>query len=135
MTANRTETQSIESDLDPEAIFVILTDPTNIPLWAPAFADKIDHDADNIWLASKDGTTFPLEVVATLTSRTVDYLRESISGRKSGAYLRVLPRPAGGSVVIMTIPIRPGADPQKAVVTLSEELNSLIHFCSTRSPM
>ena len=35
---------------------------------------------------------------------TVDYLREIAPGREGGAYIRVIPRPGGGSVVVMTVP-------------------------------
>jgi hypothetical protein len=130
--ANRTETQSIESDLDPDAIFAILVDPTNLPQWAPTFADQVERDAHNIWQISKDGSTFSLEVAATPSARTLDYLRNVAPGKRGGAYLRVLPRPSGGSVVVMTIPIAPGADPQKVAATLSQELNGLIRLSESR---
>ncbi len=40
----RTETQSIESHIDPRGIVALLTDPSRIPDWAPAFADLVTGD-------------------------------------------------------------------------------------------
>jgi hypothetical protein len=39
--ALRTDTQSIESDVEPDVIFSVLADPARLPQWAPAFADKV----------------------------------------------------------------------------------------------
>jgi len=44
MTA-RTETQSIEIDADRDAVLELLSDPRQLPEWAPAFADTISGDA------------------------------------------------------------------------------------------
>ena len=60
-----------------------------------------------------------------LDAGTVDYLREITPGREGGAYLRVVPRPCGGSVLIMTLPVPPGADPAAAALTLENELAAL----------
>lgn len=58
----------------------------------------------------------------TPSSRTVDYLREAAPGKQGGAYLRVLQRPNGGSVVVMTLPILMGSDAEKAAAILDQEL-------------
>ena len=87
--ATRTETQSIDADAQPDAVFSILADPSRIPSWAPAFADTITGDAKQGWVAVKNGNTFRLRVVTSQASRTVDYLREIAPGREGGAYIRV----------------------------------------------
>jgi hypothetical protein len=71
-----------------------------------------------------------LLVVDARGSGTVDYLREVAPGRKGGAYLRVLPRPGHGSVVVMTVPLAPGADSAAVAANLQQELNSLVHLAS-----
>ena len=95
---SRTETQSIESHVDPDAIVALLADPSRIPDWAPAFADAVTGDTQTGWRALKGGQAFALRVVAVKAAGTVDYLREIAPGREGGAYLRVLPRPGAGSV-------------------------------------
>ena len=37
----------------------------------------------------------------------MDYLREVAPGREGGAYIRAGPRPGGGSVIVMTLPLLP----------------------------
>jgi hypothetical protein len=58
-------------------------------------------------------------------SRTVDYLRELAPGREGGAYIRAVPRPGGGSVVIMTLPLLAGVDPADTAAILRDELDAL----------
>lgn len=131
--ANRTETQAVESDVQPDAIFEILAKPKYLPLWAPVFADSVEGDACSGWQVTKDRNTFFLEVVATPSSRTVDYVREIAPGKKGGACLRVLPRPGGGSVVVMTLPAPAGGDSQKLTATLAQELNNLVRLSESRT--
>ena len=82
----------------------LLTDPRRIPDWAPAFADLVTEYNQSGWRALKSGRTFALRVVMKQDAGTVDYLREIAPGREGGAYIRVIPRPGGGSVVVMTVP-------------------------------
>ncbi len=67
-----------------------------------------------------------MRVVTNQDAGTVDYLREIAPGRKGGAYIRALPRPGGGSVVVMTLPIVPGAQPAVIAATLRDELTALV---------
>ena len=121
----RTETQSIESAAEPDAVVVFLADPRHIPDWAPAFADEVTGDAPSGWRAIKDGRGFPLRVPVSEDARTVDYLREIGPGREGGAFLRALPRPGGGTVIVMTLPLLPDVDPSDTATTLADELRAL----------
>lgn len=120
-----TTTQSVETDAEPDIVVDLLADPRRIPEWALAFADEIIGDAEQGWQVIKDGQAFDLQAVVSRPSRTVDYLRQVAPGRTGGAYLRVLPRPSGGSVVVMTLPVTPGADPDAVAATLRDELAAL----------
>jgi hypothetical protein len=60
--AARTETQSIETGAQVAVILAVLTDPTRIPEWAPAFADAVRGDAHSGWQATKDGREFALRI-------------------------------------------------------------------------
>ena len=93
----RTETQSIESDAAVAAVVALTADPTHIPEWAPAFADRVVGDDRSGWQAFKDGRGFALRVAVGVDAEaTVDYLRQVAPGREGGAYIRVVPRPEVG---------------------------------------
>lgn len=130
----RTVTRSIETNAEPEAVLRILVDPRRIPEWAPAFADRVDADGPGRWNVTKDGAEFSLELAVFSSARTVDYLREIAPGRKSGAHIRVLPLPGGGSVIVMTIPVPRGRPAEEAEATLVQELESLVHLSAVVEP-
>jgi len=122
----RTETQSIESQATRAAVIALLADATRLPEWAPAFADRVAGDPDSGWQATKDGRDFSLRVAIDEDAGTVDYLRDVSPGREGGAYIRAVPRPGGGSVIIMTLPLLPGVDRADAAATLAQELARLV---------
>ena len=55
----------------------------------------------------------------------VDYLREVAPAREGGAYLRAVPRPGSGTVIVMTLPLLPDTDPEDISTTLTAELAAL----------
>src|SRR5450631_2276530 len=61
-----------------------------------------------------------------LDAGTVDYLREIAPGGEGGAYIRAIPRPGGGSVVVMTLPLLLDAERTAVAATLRDELNALV---------
>lgn len=124
---DHTVTRTAETDLDPDKIIRVLSDPTLIPQWAPGFADRVESNADGGWEAIKSGgDRFSLQVVVDPVSRTVDYLRELAPGIRGGAYVRVVPGPTGGSVIIMTLPVPRGGDSEQLVTILNQELAALV---------
>src|SRR5580704_9968248 len=129
----RTETRSVETEAGPDAVVSLLADARRIPEWAPAFADEIIGDAESGWRVTKDGRTFSLRVAVSPDAATVDYLREIAPGREGGAYLRAVPRPGGGSVVVMTVPLIPDVNPTDIALTLRDELTALARRLAHRS--
>jgi hypothetical protein len=121
----RTATRSIETNAEPAAVVSLLADARRIPEWAPAFADEVTGDAESGWRVTKDGRTFSLRVVVGADAGTVDYLRDIAPGREGGAYVRSTPRPGGGSVVVMTVPVIPDVNPTDISLTLRDELIAL----------
>jgi len=121
----RTETQSSETDAPVEAVVAVLADPTRLPQWAPAFADQVRSDGKSRWQATKDGRDFALRVATNEEAGTVDYLRQVAPGKEGGAYIRAVPRPGGGSVITMTLPLLPDVDPADTAATLARELATL----------
>jgi Polyketide cyclase / dehydrase and lipid transport len=122
--SERTVTGSIESNVGRDALVALLADASQLPAWAPAFADTMVRDGD-AWRATKGAREFLVQVAVRADAGTVDYLREVAPGRFGGAYLRVVPRPAGGSVVTMTLPVGDGVDPAGVRATLAAELAAL----------
>lgn len=115
----RTETQSIESEATGAAVIAPLADAARIPEWG--------RGRPPLWLAChRNGRDFALRVAVDEGAGTVDYLREVAPGREGGAYIRAAPRPGGGSVVIMTLPLLPDVDPADTAATLARELTGLV---------
>jgi hypothetical protein len=122
---DRTQTSGMETAADPASVVALLADATRIPGWAPAFADTVSSAGGSGWRAVKDGREFAFRTAVSLDAGTVDYLREIAPGREGGAYLRVVPRPGTGSVVVMTLRVPPGGDPAAVTATLENELAAL----------
>lgn len=126
--SNQTVTRSIESEVDPIGIYNILVDATNIPEWAPAFADVVEVIDDRHYRVEKGGQSFAMELVAHSGAGTVDYIREISNGKRGGAYIRVVPRPLGGSAISMTLPIGSNTNGTEVAKTLEQELADLIRL-------
>jgi hypothetical protein len=128
---SRTVTRSIETDLSPEPILTVLTNPKHIPEWAPVFADTVEPTSANHYRLTKEGASFDMELVVSRDAGTVDHLREMGQGKRGGAYIRVFPRPGDGSVIVMMVPLAPGADPQSLAAILEQELATLVRISGT----
>ncbi len=129
----RTVTRSVETDVEPDAILEILADARHLPQWASGFADAVAAGPDGDWLVTKDGRVFSIRVEVERSHGTVDYVRETAPGQKEGAFLRVLPRPGGGSVAIMTLPVAAiGGDALAVTGILDQELRTLVGIGESR---
>jgi len=52
------------------------------------------------------------------------------NGRRGGAYLRVTPRPLGGSSITITVPIGPATNESEVAKVLEQELADLIQLAN-----
>jgi hypothetical protein len=120
----RSQTGSIETGKSQDAILAFLEDGTRAPEWAPAFADAAVRDGDG-WRGTKNGNDFAFRVAVDRDAGTADYLLEVAPGEENGAYIRVVPRLGGGSVVTITVPVRPGARPEDVLATITAELAAI----------
>lgn len=109
-------------------MYILLAEVTNLPAWAPAFADAIEHIDGTSYRVTKDGETFNLEVDLHPSAGAVDYLRQMPNGKRGGAYLRVTPRPLHGSTITMTVPIAPNALASDVATVLEQELAALLRL-------
>jgi hypothetical protein len=128
---SQTITHAAESDLDPEKIYDVLVAVGNLPTWAPVFADSLVKSGDGRYRVTKSGESFDMQVVTSDVAGTVDYLREMQGGRRGGAYIRVMPRPAGGSTVVMTVPLGPNASADQVAGVLKQELDALLQLAAS----
>jgi hypothetical protein len=126
-------TRAIETSAQPALLLRILSDASNIPRWAPEFADSVRLVAPGRYRAYKAEQTFLLDLINSPPTSTIDYLREFPDGKRTGAYLRVLPLPRGGSVVIMTLPTRSAVSSEELADTLEEELTALARLAETQA--
>lgn len=124
--SSQTVTRTIESDFEPNLIYLKLTDVSLLPQWAPVFADKVERGHETTFRVTKGSDAFDMELMANESTLTVDYVREMGNGRRAGAYIRVMPRPLRGSVVAMTVPVGPNATFAQVATVLEQELEALI---------
>jgi hypothetical protein len=127
---NQTVTRAVESDTTPSLIYSILVDASLIPQWAPVFADRVKHAQGNSFRVTKGNDTFNLDILMNESSLTVDYLRDMGNGKRGGAYIRVMARPLGGSVVAMTVPVGPSTTPAEVAAVLEQELQALLKLAN-----
>ena len=135
LVAARTQTQSVETNVDPRRVFEVLADPRHLPQWAPAFADSVNEGDGSAWRATKGGNDFVFRVVTSQEANTVDYLREIAPGREGGAYLRAVPRFGGGTVIVMTLPVPGNVDTATVAQTLRGELAALARLIEDTEPL
>ena len=124
----QTVTRSTESDVEPSRLYNVLAEVSNIPKWAPVFADSIERVDDKRCRVTRNGENFNLEVSLHPSAGTVDYIREMPNGRRGGAYIRVTPRPVGGSTIAMTVPIGPNTSECDVAKVLEQELTDLVQL-------
>ena len=131
----QTTTRAAESDLEPDEIYSVLAAADNIPKWAPVFADRIERTGspdEAFYNVTKGAESFRVEVILHQAAGTVDYVREMAGNKRGGAYLRVTPRPRGGSTVSMTVPIGPDTDESDVAKTVDQELADLVRLTESR---
>ncbi len=124
----KTVTRSAESDLEPGTLYNVLAEVSNIPKWAPVFADAIERVDDMHCRVTKNGEVFSLEVSLHPSAGAVDYIREMPNGKRGGAYIRVTPRPLGGCTITMTVPIGTNATESDVAKVLERELADLVQL-------
>jgi hypothetical protein len=121
----RSQTQGIETDAEPASVVALIADGHRIPEWAPGFADRVDGDTDRGWRVTKGDNEFAVDIRVNQDAGTIDYVREISPGRTGGASLRAVPRLGGGTVIVVTLPVLPGAAPEDVAAILTEELDAL----------
>jgi hypothetical protein len=131
--STQTVTRTVESDSQPTEIYNVLADVNSIPKWAPVFADAIERLDDTHYRITKSAETFNMELFLHPSAGAVDYIREMPNNKRGGAHIRVIPRPLGGSAIIITVPIGPNTNESDVARTLEQELTKLVELAQARS--
>jgi hypothetical protein len=126
--APQTVTRAVECDLEPGKIFDFLAEASNVPKWAPGFADAIEHIGKSRYRVTKGGASFGVEVALHPAAGTADFIREMPNGKRGGAYMRVTPRPLGGCSITITVPIGPTTNEAEVAKVLEQELADVIRL-------
>jgi Polyketide cyclase / dehydrase and lipid transport len=126
--SSQTVTRAVESDFEPGEIYKVLAEVSNIPKWAPVFADAIERIDDTHFSVTKNGANFGMELLVNEAAGTVDYVREMPINRRGGAYIRVTPRPLGGSAISMTVPVAPTTTESDVAKVVDQELVDLVRL-------
>jgi Polyketide cyclase / dehydrase and lipid transport len=126
--APQTVTRATECDLEPGDVFSVLAEASNLPKWAPVFADAVERVVGARYRVTKNGASFSVELTAHSSAGTVDFIREMPNGNRGGAYLRVTPRPLGGCTITMTVPIAPTTNESEVAKVLERELIDLVQL-------
>jgi hypothetical protein len=124
----QTVTRAAESDLEPARLYNVLAEVSNIPKWAPVFADAIQRIDDVHYRVTRNGEVFNLEVSLHPSAGAVDYIREMPNGNRGGAYIRATPRPLGGSTITMTVPVGANTIETEVAKVFEQELVDLIQL-------
>jgi hypothetical protein len=114
-------------------IYNVLADVSNIPEWAPVFANAIERLDDTHYRVTKNAETFNMELFLHPSAGAVDYIREMPNNKRGGAHIRVIPRPLGGSAITITVPIGPNTNESDVARTLEQELTQLVQLARAPS--
>jgi hypothetical protein len=97
----RSDTQSISIDAPPHAVLDLVSDPTEFPRWAPAFARAVRVEGD-VWIADTGDGEIRIRVRVSRELGTVDFLLAGLPpGVEIGAFSRVVPN-GHGSLYMFT---------------------------------
>ena len=127
-SAQRSETRSISIDAAPDTVFHLVSDPRQLPTWAPSFACSVNpHGTD--WLIDDGLAERIITVRASHKYGTVDVL--AATDHRRGAFTRVLPN-GDGSEFTFTL-FFPDDAPQDAIAAqmavVEQELQTVRALC------
>jgi hypothetical protein len=109
--------------VDPGRLIAYLSDPTNLPQWAPAFAVQATPADDGTWIVQSPDGKRRVAVRTSVEHGVVDFL--SAEGPQAGAFLRVLPS-GGVSHVTFTILFPGGATPESVKAEMESAAQELV---------
>ncbi|WET83198.1 SRPBCC family protein [Amycolatopsis sp. QT-25] len=119
MEMSHAETRSVSIKASPEIVLDLVSDPHNLPLWAPGAASAV-RPAGDAWLVESGGTETRMFVRVSREHGTVDLL--VAEDPPQGVFTRVLPSGEGAEYQFTLL--FPEGTPEQAVaqqMTIVEE--------------
>src|ERR671933_76722 len=96
---HRAHTHAISIAAPVEIVFDLVSDPTGLPRWAPAFARTVRQDGD-AWIVDSGEREARIRIRASREHGTVDFLLVGTpEGVEVGAFSRVVPNGCGSEFV------------------------------------
>ncbi len=123
-------TRSIAIDAGPETVVAFVSDPDNLPRWAPAFAPAITRRDGQLLVRRHDGGEFAIVVEVDRRGGTVDFVAAEDHSR--GAFTRVLPN-GDGSEYALTLFFDPATQPgavARQLAVVDDELAAVRDACA-----
>lgn len=130
----RSETRAISIAAPPETVLDFLSDPNNLPVWAPNFAKSVRQDGAQ-WVIGSDSGELRIIVCVSREHGTVDLL--AAKDTRVGAFSRVLPN-GGSSEYIFTLFFADGTpegDIARQMAIVEEELQAVKAQCEPHTTM
>jgi Polyketide cyclase / dehydrase and lipid transport len=127
LTIRPSQTTSVSIAAPWDVVWSFVSDPRQLPRWAPGFAREIEADGEH-WVVRNDSGEVPIRVPVDSAAGTVEYLAR---GRELGSYTRLL-RNGDGCEYLFTLFLNPDASPaaaeeQRAVIV--GELETVRQIC------
>jgi hypothetical protein len=86
----RSDTQAVSIDAPEAVVFDFVSDPYNLPQWAPAFARSVRPDGDD-WIVTTDGGDDRVHIRVSRELGTVDFLAAGpLPDVEMGGFSRVI---------------------------------------------
>ncbi len=134
ITLARAETRTTSISAPPDQVFALLSNARRLPEWAPAFAQAVTHEHDDIWEVQTERGELRTAVRAAAAPRTVDIVSADAPHR--GLFARVVPN-LSGSELIFSLFFPDGTEQatiDAQMQTIVEELHAVRDLVQRDSP-
>ena len=132
-TTRPAQTTSVSIAAPWDVVWSFVSDPRQLPRWAPGFAREIEADGEH-WVVRNDAGDVPVRIAIDASAGTVDFLARD---RERGSYTRLV-RNGDGCEYLFTLFLDPDPSPaaaeeQRAIIVA--ELETVRQICeATASP-
>lgn len=132
----RADTRTISIEAEPEKVFRLVADPSQLPRWAVGFAKAVRPAGDG-WVVQTGSGEVPLRVRADLATGTVDFVMRPAPDAEVVASSRVLARGRGSEYVFTQVqpPGMPDDAFQASVSAVVHELTMLKALLEVSCPL
>jgi hypothetical protein len=129
----RSDTQAVSIDAPASVVFGFVSDPYNLPQWAPGFARSVRPDGDD-WIVTTDGGDDRVHIRVSRQLGTVDFLAAGpLPGVERGGFSRVIQNGEGSEYLFTLFYAEdmPEADVAAQRAVIAEELAAVRARCET----